>query len=404
MSSAKPVGKEKTVPRQTTETQPSQQAPGIPRGRVMSIDALRGFDMFWISGGREVFVTVLALCDYWLVQLGMAIPPLPDWLKSQMAHRDWEGFSAWDLIMPLFLFIVGTAMPFSFAKRLEAGQSKRAIYGKVVVRCLILWILGMAVQGNLLQYKWSELRLYSNTLQAIAAGYLIASVVMLNLRPLGQLLVTIGLLVGYCLILTFVPAPGLPAGTLEPKANLALHIDKVILGEHFRDGTTYAWILASMAFGATVLLGVMSGHILASAQSPARKFLWLVLAGLACLGEGWAWGLWFPIIKHLFTSSMVLWACGWSFLLLALFYLVIDVWGLRRWSIFFVVIGMNAIAVYVATHVFRDAFRQVSSALVGNLVPYLPKPSGAALSALTTFAVVWLILYYMYRKRTFIRV
>lgn len=404
MSSAKSMGKEKKAPPQTSEAQPSQPVPGIPRGRVMSIDALRGFDMFWISGGREVFLTVLALCDYWLVQLGLAIPPLPDWLKSQMAHRDWEGFSAWDLIMPLFLFIVGTAMPFSFAKRLEAGQSKRAMYGKVVLRCLILWVLGMAVQGNLLKYDWSQLRLYSNTLQAIAAGYLIASVVMLNMRPIWQLVTTAGLLLAYWLILTFVPAPGQPAGILEPEANLALYIDQVIMGEHFRDGTTYAWILASLAFGGTVLLGVMSGHILASAQANWKKFLWLMLAGLACLGLGWAWSYEFPIIKHLFTSSMVLWACGWSFLLLALFFLVIDVWGLRRWSIFFVVIGMNAIAVYVATHVFNSAFRQVSNALVGNLIPYLPKPYGAALSAATTFAVVWLILYYMYRKRTFIRV
>lgn len=394
MSSAKPIGKEKVAPPQTAARQPSQPTPDLPRGRVMSIDALRGFDMFWISGGSQAFVAVLALF----------LNPLPDWLKDQMSHREWVGFTAWDLIMPLFLFIVGTAMPFSFAKRLEAGHSKRSIYIKVVVRCLVLWVLGMAVQGNLLKYDWSQLRLYSNTLQAIAAGYLIASLVMLNFRPLGQLLVTVGLLVGYCLILTFVSAPGQPAGLLEPKANLALYIDQRIMGEHFRDGTTYAWILASMAFGATVLLGVMSGHILASAQANWKKFLWLVLAGLACLGEGWAWGLWFPIIKHLFTSSMVLWACGWSFLLLALFFLVIDVWGLRRWSIFFVVIGMNAIAVYVATHVFRTAFAKASEALVGNLARQLEKPYGDALTAVTTFAIVWLILYYMYRKRTFIRV
>ncbi len=382
---------EQTGVEEAGQTRTGREPAELPRGRVMSIDALRGFDMFWICGGREVFLALLTLF----------VHPLPEWLVDQMKHREWVGFTAWDLIMPLFLFIVGTAMPFSFAKRLEKGQSKAAIYRKVVIRCLILWVLGMAVQGNLLKYNWSELRLYSNTLQAIAAGYLIASVVMLNLRPWGQLLVTAGLLVSYWLILTFVPAPGQPAGMLEPQANLALYIDQVVLGAHFRDGTTYAWILASLAFGGTVLLGVMSGHVLASAQSPAKKFFWLVLAGLACLGAGWGWGLWFPIIKHLFTSSMVLWACGWSFLLLALFYLVIDVWGLRRWALFFVVIGMNAIAVYVATHVYR--FSQISDVLVGKLVPQLGR-YGNAVSSLTTFAIIWLILYYMYRKRTFIRV
>lgn len=369
----------------------------LPSGRLMSIDALRGFDMFWIIGGRELLLAVF----------GLFYATRPEWLSYHTSHPDWIGFSAWDMIMPLFLFIVGTAMPFSFAKRIEEGQPAWAIYRKILLRVVILWVLGMVVQGNLLKYDLAQLRLFSNTLQAIAVGYLIAALAMLHLRIVGQVLVTAGLLLAYWLVLAFIPMPGQAPGLLESKANLALYIDDQILGR-FRDGTTYTWILSGLAFGATVLLGVLGGHLLRSARNPWLKVLFLLMAGGGCLGLGWAWGHWFPIIKHLFTSSMVLWAAGWSYLLLALFYLVIDVLGLRRWAFFFTVIGMNAILAYVVSHVW--SFRQLSAAVVGNLAKRIAEqgsvyaPWAELLSAVSAVALLWLILWQLYRTRTFLRV
>ena len=155
--------------------------PSLPAADAFSrFDALCGFDMFWIAGGGPVFVALVGLLlypfpDYWR-------EPITGFIQTQMKHVPWEGFSAWDLIMPLFLFIVGTAMPFSIGRRIEAGQSKAAIYRKVFIRVAILWILGMVSQGNLLTADPALFRFFSNTLQAIAVGYLAASVALLHLR------------------------------------------------------------------------------------------------------------------------------------------------------------------------------------------------------------------------------
>jgi predicted acyltransferase len=226
-----------------------EQQAGQAGGRVMSIDALRGFDMFWITGGQGLLLSVVGLFG----------TSAPEWLTSQLKHCTWEGFTAWDLIMPLFMFIVGASMPFSFGKRVEQGDSVAAIYRKIISRTLILFVLGMVAQGNLLNFKLETLHIYCNTLQAIAAGYLVASLVMLHLPVVLQVCTTAGLLVGFWLLMTRVPFGDQPAGTIAEKANLALYIDELIL-RGFRDGSTYAWILSSMTFAATVLLGAHRRH------------------------------------------------------------------------------------------------------------------------------------------------
>jgi predicted acyltransferase len=360
--------------------------------RIVSIDAVRGFDMFWIIGGRELALAVVSV-----------IPgPIAQGLDHQLEHVEWEGFTAWDLIMPLFLFIVGTAMPFSFASRLDAGATKSQLYAKMLRRVVVLFILGMMVQGNLLEFDLSTLHLYANTLQAIAVGYLIAGVVMLNAGVLGQLVFTAIMLVGYWLLLTRVPFGIHPAGTLLPNANVAMAVDEFVLGR-FRDGTTYTWILSGMTFAASVLLGVQSGHVLQSRLSAAVKFILLTVIGLLCLAGGWAWAeqLGFPIIKHIWTSSMVLWAAGWSFLLLAVFYLLIDVLRWSRWALAFVVIGANAITMYVAYHFVP--FREIAEGLVGGLARHMYR-GGPILIELTAVLLIWLAAWHMYRQRIFVRV
>jgi len=185
-----------------------------PPARVQSIDALRGFDMFWIAGGAAMLKSFLK----WV--LG-AMPP---WLAYQFDHPAWIGFSAWDVIMPLFLFIVGAAMPFSIGRRIEEGERPRDIYFKALRRVAVLWVLGMMVQGNLLKFKWDELRFFSNTLQSIAIGYLITTVALVHLRVRGQILLTGALLAAYALLLALVPVPGRAAdvGPYTPDANLGI--------------------------------------------------------------------------------------------------------------------------------------------------------------------------------------
>jgi predicted acyltransferase len=390
---------------QNSDISMNSNPPPEPKNtRIVSVDALRGFDMFWIVGGDRAVKALLCLF----------VSPLPKWIDVHFKHADWEGFTAWDMIMPLFLFIVGTAMPLSFARRIEAGQSKAALYKKILLRVVILFVLGMVAQGRLLQADLSKLHIYCNTLQAIAAGYLIASIVMLHLGVRRQVAAAAALLIGYWLLMLLVPIPGRGAGLYEENANLALYVDELILGR-FRDGTTYTWILSGMAFGATVLLGVFSGHVLRAGISPAKKVISFLAMGVICLGLGWLWSRNFlgsfrcPIIKHLFTSSMVLWSCGFSYLLLALFYLVIDVLNFRRWAFPFIVIGSNAILAYIAVHLVN--FQQLANTLVGGAASNLAasqsdflKNLGSALTPLAAFAILWGILFYLYRKRTFVRI
>jgi predicted acyltransferase len=360
--------------------------------RIAAIDALRGFDMFWIVGGQELALAAAA----WLTS------PAPKWLEYHLEHVEWEGFSAWDLIMPLFLFVVGAAMPFSLSRKAELGQTKAQLYGKMIRRCLVLWLLGMIVQGNLLDFNASTLHLYSNTLQAIAVGYLVAGIVILNVGVVGQIAFTAAMLVGYWLLLTRVPFQGHAAGVLEPNANVAMAVDEYVLGP-FRDGTTYTWVLSGMTFAATTMLGVFGGQVLRAAWSQATKFIVLTMLGVVSLAGGYAWATWlgFPIIKHIWTSSMVLWAAGWSYLLLAAFYLLIDVLGWRRWAFFFMVIGMNAITIYVAWHLI--SFEQISEGLVGGLARHLGAAGPVAVAA-TSVGLGWLALYHLYRQKIFLRV
>jgi predicted acyltransferase len=358
--------------------------------RLESLDALRGFDMFWIIGGYWIFISFHEIFN----------SPVTKFLQRQLEHAEWEGFWFWDLIMPLFLFIVGAAMPFSFTKRLARGDSRRKLFYHIGIRFIILFILGMIAQGHLLQYDLSKLHLYSNTLQAIAAGYLIGSILLLNFNIKWQIGITAGLLLLFWALMAWIPVPVYGAGRLSPDGNLAMYLDKLILGS-FQDGTDYTWILSSMTFACTVMLGVMGGLVLRSRKSQQRKVLWLFGAGVLSIGLGLLWSIWFPIIKHLWTSSFVLFSGGICLILLGVFYLVIDVWGFRCWAFPFKVIGMNAIFVYMITRLFD--FRNIGNIFVGGLAGRL-QSWNALVQGLAGFLVIWLILCWMYRKKTFVKI
>jgi predicted acyltransferase len=361
-----------------------------PSERVISVDALRGFDMFWIAGGAPFVMGFFKLFAN----------PLPPWLGGQFEHTPWVGFNFWDIIMPLFLFIVGVAMPFSIGKRVERGDSRISIYRKVAYRVVVLWVLGMVAQGHLLLFTLGNFQIYSNTLQSIAAGYLIASIALVEMPVRWQVGLAAALLVVFWALMMFVPVPDVGAGVITPQGNLAMWVDTVILGR-FRDGTNYTWILSSLGFGATTLMGVLAGHLLRGPKPKERKALLLAVSGVVCLFAGWLWGFEFPIIKHIWTSSMVLWSGGWCLLLLALFYYVIDVRGYRRWAFFFIVFGMNAIVAYIAPDIIP--FRTISHKLFAGLGAHLGI-FGNFLVAAGTLGILWLGLYYMFRKKIFVRI
>jgi predicted acyltransferase len=369
----------------------TQSLPATPP-RLISLDALRGFDMFWIAGGATIFQAFTAGSENRFVQA----------LRLQFEHVTWEGFRFYDLIFPLFLFMIGAAIPFALSKRLARGDSRRRIYGHILLRVVILIFFGMLINGNLLSYKPREFTISYSVLQMLALGYLVASIAWLNLGLRWQIVVTVGLLVGYWALQTFVPVPGYGAGVYRENALFGDWLNDRILGS-WQTRWRFGWILGIMPHGATAMLGVFAGQILRSGWRDRGKVAALVVLGLGCLAVGWLWSYQFPIIKNRWTSTFALWAGGWSYLLLALFYLLIDVWQLRRWAFPLVVIGSNSIFVYMAWGLCGGAFKLVADRFLGGLAQYSGRWQ-AGISWTGAFLVFWLLLYYMYRHKTFLRV
>jgi predicted acyltransferase len=359
----------------------------LSRQRLASIDALRGFTMLWLIGWREF---VLALATLFLPAY------YADAIDTQLTHPKWQGFVAWDMVMPVFLFVVGVSMPFAMAKRRQAGCPTKTEYWRIARRVAALWVLGMVNQVSKPEADGPEL--FSNTLQAIAIGYLVTSVALLHFRLRGQIGLFAALTIIYGALLLFVPFPDHPGGTLQRTANLPRYIDEVMLGV-FRRDHSYTWVLTSLGFSASVLLGSLAGRILRWDGSARQKLVRLCLAGLACMAAGWAWSYVLPFNRHLWTSSMILWSGGISFLLLALFYLVIDVGGYKRWTFPLVVIGANALLAYILDPLFDQTSRLLASSMFPN-GEHWPLEILASAIELTC---LWLVLWMLYRKRLFLR-
>jgi predicted acyltransferase len=359
--------------------------------RLMSIDALRGFDMFWIIGGTSLFEGLAKGANCSILN---AILP-------QFEHVPWEGFHFYDLIMPLFLFVVGAAMPFSFSKRITRGDSRMMLYSHIIIRVAILFFLALITQGNLMMYCWSKLYIFIGTLPAIGVGYLISAILLLHLNVRWQVVATAGMMLAYWALLMLVPVPGYGAGVLTPEGNFATYVDHAFLKGFFPVDRTYTEIVTSLTYGCTVMLGVFAGLLLRSNTTIRKKVLGLLGMGLGTLIAGLLWAPLFPIIKHIWTSSFVLFAGGLSYFLMALFYAIIDVLEYWKWAFGFVVIGMNAIAVYMAVQIFD--FRHVGNVFVGGLSDRLGDWNDFV-QALAAFAIIWLILLWMYRKKTFIKI
>jgi predicted acyltransferase len=368
----------------------SQELKKVPQGRVVSIDALRGFDMFWIIGGEGVFKALIAL---------LAIPWLQP-LAAQLGHSKWNGFTFYDLIFPLFLFIMGAAMPFAISRRVQRGDDRGEIYRHIVQRFLTLLFLGF-IYNQLLDFDFAHFR-YTGVLHRIAVCYLIGALIVMNTKIKTQAIIAGAILLVYWAIMKLVPVPGFGAGVITPEGNLAGYIDRLLLPGSFccyQFGDNEG-ILSTIPAVSTTLMGVLSGHWLRADRSGWEKTKYLLGVGIICLVVSDIWNLVFPINKLIWSSSYVLHAGGYSLLLLGVFYWIIDVKGYKSWTLFFVVIGLNPITIYVLqsqfdfgiiTHIFIRGF-------VGSLGDFRPlvEHTGYLLFS-------WLFLYFLYRKKIFLK-
>jgi predicted acyltransferase len=357
--------------------------------RILSIDALRGFDMFWIIGGSSVIAGILSLT-------GMGFAGA---ITGQFEHSEWNGFTFEDLIFPLFLFIVGLSIPLSLEKRLDRGDSRIGLIRHIFVRALILYFLGMIVNAKLIPML-GGLR-YTGVLHRIAVCYLAASLIVMFWRTRGRIVWFAALLFGYWAAMALIPVPGYGAGVLTPEGSLASWFDRSYLpGQLRHELFDNEGILSTFPAVATALLGVFASGWVASAETPMRKVAGLFAAGVVLLALGFLWNAAFPINKLLWTSSFVLFAGGWSLLLFGLFFWLIDVRGYRKWAFPFVVVGMNSIAIYWANMMFD--FGLVVTVFSNNFVKSLGTYQGLYMAA-GALAVKWLFLYALWRKKIFIK-
>jgi len=357
--------------------------------RLTSLDALRGFTMLFIIGGGGF---ISSFHKVWPNSF-------TEYLAKNMHHAGWEGFYFLDLIFPLFLFLVGILIPIVIAKRLEREESLRKIYLHILKRTLVLIFLGLVNYG-LLRFDWETMR-WSSVLGRIGICYFISSLLVLHTNWKVQAMLVVVILVGYWAALMFIPVPGYGPGVLTPEGCITTWLDQKLipgtlgLGLYDRQG-----VLSTFTSIATTLIGVLAGHWLRSERTAKHKTLGFVVAGVVMLLAGRIWGAYFFISRNVWTSSFVLYSAGWSFLLLALFYWIIDVKGHKKWAFFLVVIGMNAITIWVGQRLIDFEF--ISNALLLGCSKYL----GAAAPILLTFGVLlvkWLFLWFLYNRRIFLK-
>ncbi len=435
-----------------TQTDPpgTAPAPGAASSqRLMSVDALRGFDMFWIIGADAL---VSALNE--MSQTGPT-----KFLAYELDHADWQGFHFYDLIFPLFVFIAGVSLVFSLSKAIERAGRAQALK-RVLWRSLLLFLVGIFYSGGL-THRWPDIRLMG-VLNRIALAYGLAGLLFCFLKPRALAGICAALLAGYWALMTFVPirdvqltrahiaelavqsgdqqtaayyrnpdspnpsaVKGSPewaaaqrffyattnrvTGKFDKGLNLSDHLDfQCLPGRKYDTFFDPEGFLSTIPAVATCLLGVLAGLLLRSQRVPdRRKVVWLMGAGLAAAAAGWLWGLQFPVVKKIWTSSYVLVAGGYSAMLLGLFYLVVDVWQARAWCRPFVWMGMNSITIYLAGNILDD-FRPVVLRLAGGdvrsfLDQHLAQGLGDLLVTLLGLLLAFWFVRFLYKRKIFLR-
>ncbi len=362
--------------------------------RLLSLDALRGFDMFFIMGGGALLLSVSSFLP----------GNVSAFIAEQMEHKEWHGFAFYDLIFPFFLFLAGVSLPFSLSKQLSLGKNKLNISLKFVRRAALLVFLGVLYNG-LLNFDFENLR-YASVLGRIGLAWAIAALIYLWAGRKVAVIVSVFILLGYWLLLALVKAPdALPEiSNYSMEGSIAGYVDRLYLpgalhlGIHDPEG-----LLSTLPAVVTAMMGIFTGeYVRQNKVNGYKKVGLMLLVSLLLLTVGYLWGMVFPINKNLWTSSFVLYAAGWSLLLFALFYLVIDVMGLKHWSFFFRVIGMNSITIYLLQQFFD--FHKPVQTLFGGFLSLFPEQYYPSLYWCCYVFICWLLLYFLYRKSVFLKV
>lgn len=361
--------------------------------RLFSLDALRGFDMFWIMGAEGIFHSLFKATGS------------PFWgsIANELTHPEWNGFHFYDLIFPLFLFIAGVATPYSVGRDLEKGKTRQQLLLRVIRRGLILVLLGIIYNNGLEIRPLSEIR-FGSVLGRIGLAYLFANIIYIYCRERLQIVFFFVILIGYWLLLKFTSAPGFSSGDLTMEGNFVSYVDRLLMPGHLYLGIhDPEGILSTVPAISTGLLGIMTGSFLKENKAePTKKAMWMAIVGLACIGIAHLWDFDFPINKNLWSSSFVLNAGGYSLILLSIFYFIIDIKGYKKWAYFFKIIGMNSILIYMSERFINwgyttDAFFKWLGQLTGT-------PYNIVLMAICFVMVKWSFLYFLYKKKVFLRV
>lgn len=361
--------------------------------RLLSIDALRGFDMLFISGGG----TFLILLN------GKTGISFIDAIATQLQHVPWHGFVFYDFILPLFLFISGVSLSFSLTKGKSKGLTNTALLKKVFIRMIILIGLGIIYKNVPIKFfEPSEIRLGS-VLGRIGIACFFTAILFLKYSWRTRLYIIGGVLLSYYAALFLIPVPGFGAGVLTIEGNLVGWIDRAFMPGRLLDGIyDELALLTQIPALCITIFGSIAGDILIRDDNENKKTITLIIIGVLAVAIGLLWNLHFPINKKLWSSSFIMLTSGLGFLILALFYWVIDVKGYQKWTFFFKVIGMNSLTVYFVYRFIN--FRQISQKLIGGLYAPLPEQWHEVVEALGAWVLVWLFLYFLYKKKIFVKI
>lgn len=364
-----------------------------PKKRLASLDALRGFDMFWIIGGGQLLRTFTeTTSNTW-----------DDAIGEQMHHVAWDGVQFYDLIFPLFMFLAGVSIPYAIGSKLEKGISRSSLILKVVKRVSILIFLGLIYNG-LLDLNFETLRAASVLGQIGVAYGIAATVVVLSKRSITPVLWCVGIMVFYAVAQLAIVVPEHGAGVLTQAGSINGYVDRLLLPGRLYGGVfDPEGLLCMISASAIVLMGVQAGRLLKSqAVSEYKKTAILAGSGVVLLVLGMLIAPYYPPVKSIWTTTFNLYAGGISLISLAAFYLVIDVWNVRKPAFIFTVIGMNSIAIYMAARVIN--FRHISDFFFRGAINELETPYAVTFSILGVIVIQWLFLWALYKKKMFLKV
>ena len=365
----------------------------MPKSRLLSLDALRGFDMIWIVGGATLINTIERnFPSEWMTKF-----------NAQFLHVPWEGLHFFDLIFPLFMFISGATIPLAILTKLEKGSPKRDQIIKIAKRMILLIILGTIHNGTL--RDGFENARYSSILAQIGIAYFFAALIVIHTKSIkSRLIWLVSILVGYAAIQFLVPVPGYGAGDMSKEGCINVYIDTMFLpgrmGQVTYDAVGLLNIFSAIAI---TLMGSFAGHILRLGKyTGMKKTGILAVIGTVLVIFALIISPFYPIIKNSWTSTYNIIGGGISFLLVALFYLIIDVWGWKKWSIIFQVVGVNSIFIYMFYKMVNISF--TSKFLLGWLAKYFSEGAAAVIISSGVLILVWLVLYFLYRKKIFFKI